>query len=123
VNVNDYMDRVYPSPPCWDLVADVYLSEMARAVTKFRIVNNSVRSLAAVFRIAIQKNPDGFAQLAGPEEMCLVLLAATPSVGTHHCGVYVDGKVLHALESGVVYQDMASLGDAYQVIEFWGLAP
>ncbi len=80
-----------------------------------------MRSLAAAFRIAIQKNPDGFAQLDGPEEMCLVLLAATPSVGIHHCGVYVDGKVLHALETGVVCQDMASLGDAYQVMEFWGL--
>ena len=121
MNVNDYLAKAYPSPPCWALVADVYASELAQPVTQWRAVNGSVRALASAFAVAVQKNPDGFAQLDAPEEMCLVLLGKLRSTGVHHCGVYVEGRVLHALETGPVHEGLTTLGDVYEVIEFWGL--
>ncbi len=67
----------------------------------------------------MRKNPDGFAQLAAPADMAVVLLGKQPGVGIQHAGIYLDGHVLHALESGVVFQDIASLGDLYRHMEFW----
>ncbi len=119
MNVNEYLGRQYPAPPCWALVVDVLQTERGQAVNEYKTVNSSIRAVAAAFRIALHKSAHGFAQVAAPVDFCVVLMGKTPALGMHHCGVYYQGKVLHAHAEGNLYQDLASLRDAYQVIEFW----
>lgn len=122
MNVADYQARDYGNPPCWNLVSDVYARELGRTVDAFKTVDSSVRQIAAAFRLALHKAPNGFQRLAGPEDFAIVLMGSSGRLGLHHCGVYLAGSVLHALPEGVMYQDMASLGDSYPLMEFWGLA-
>lgn len=120
MNVNEYLAKQYPSPPCWALVADVYSAELGEPVTAYRTINSSLRAIASTFRIAMHKSQHGFEQIEVPGDFAIVLLGRSPSLGLHHCGVFYDGKVLHALEDGNLYQDLASLADTYQVMQFWG---
>ncbi len=122
IDIAEYLGKVYPSPPCWALVADVYVNALAHPVDGFSTVNNSVRSIASAFRLAIHKNPNGFKQIPEPVEGCVVLLGKTHSIGLHHCGVYTDGKVLHALDSGNYLDEMSVIQDRYELIEFWAIA-
>lgn len=128
MNVADYQVKVYPNPPCWSLVADVYLTERGETVEEFKTIRESIRQLAtslqaqaiaSAFRLAVQKNPDGFARIEEPVDFAVVLMGRVPAAGVHHSGIYYQGKVLHATPEGVLYQDMASLQDAYPVMEFW----
>jgi hypothetical protein len=119
VNVTDYLAKSYPTPPCWALVADVYTSELGQAVDGYQTINSSVRAIAAAFRLALHKSPHGFGQIAQPVDYAVVLMGRTPTLGLHHCGVYYEGRVLHALADGTLYQDMASLAAEYPLMEFW----
>lgn len=122
MNVNDYLGRQYPFPPCWSLVADVYASELDDTVTDYKTVNKSIRAIAGAFRLALHKSAHGFAQIADPVDFCVVLLGKTPRTGLHHCGIFYQGRVLHMLESGGQYQEMSVIGDEYALIEFWAKA-
>lgn len=119
MDVATYLPKVYPDPPCWALVTDVYQAELGLPVHEYRTINNSVRAIADAFRFALHADKHGFAQIAEPQEMCVVLMGKSRRLGPHHAGVYTGGKVLHALPTGNVWQDMASLGDLYQFMEFW----
>jgi len=119
IDINPYLAKQYSLPPCWNLVADFYNAELAQPVDAFRTVNSSIRSIASAFRIAVYKNPNGFKQILEPVENCVVLLGKSERLGLHHCGVFVGGRLLHALESGVQYQEMSVVGDEYVLIEYW----
>lgn len=119
MNVNDYLPKQYPDPPCWALVADVYATELGLGVQEYRTVNNSVRSIAAAFRLHLYKGGHGFEQVEVASDYTVVMLSRYPKLGMHHCGIYFEGKVLHALPDGNLYQDVASLRDVYSVMEFW----
>lgn len=128
MNVSTYLARDYPAPPCWALAADVYLHELGEPVDGFKTVTESIRQLSAAvrlkaigtaFRLAIHKNPDGFCQIDEPKDYALVMLGRNAKTGIHHVGVFYQGKVLHAMDSMPVYQDLASLGDEYQLMQFW----
>lgn len=119
MNIATYLARVYPDPPCWALVADVYTAELGLRVDEYRTINNSARAAAKAFRFALHASQHGFAQIAEPQQWCVVLMGKSASLGLHHAGVYVDGKVLHALPEGNLHQDLASLRDGYQLMEFW----
>lgn len=122
MNINEYFGRDYASPPCWDLVADIYGRELGKTVGTFKSDDESIRKIAAAFRIALHNAPKAFKRLDGPAEFAIVLMGSGGRLGLHHCGVFLNGRVLHALSSGVVHQDLASLRDAYPLMEFWGLA-
>ena len=122
IDANAYLARQYPAPPCWCLVADVYTTELGQPVDAFQTVNNSIRSIASAFRLSIHKNPNGFRQIGVPVENCVVLLGKTERLGLHHCGVVVGGKLLHALESGVYFEELSSVADQYALIEYWAKA-
>jgi hypothetical protein len=122
MDVNAYLAKQYDSPPCWQLVADVYTSELAQPVTDYKTINASIRAIASAFRIALHKSPDGFAQIPAPVDYCVVLMGKTAAMGLHHCGVFYQGRVLHALDAGNRYEEMSVIGDAYAVIEFWARA-
>lgn len=116
---NNYMGRDYGALPCWLLVADVYRSELSLPVTDYRTINGSVRELAKAFSLALHKSPHGFGQIDEPVDFAVVLMGRTPRIGITHAGIYWHGHLLHALESGVLLQDMASVRDTYRVVEFW----
>ncbi len=122
MDTNDYLGKVYPSPPCWALVADVYATELGDAVDGHKTINASIRSIASTFRLALHKSAHGFAQIAVPVDYCVVLMGKSARAGLHHCGVYYGGKVLHMLESGGVYQEMSVIGDEYKLVEYWAKA-
>jgi len=119
VNVNDYLARSYPLPPCWALVADVYTHELDQPVHEYRTITDSVRAIAATFRLELHKAAHGFRQALAPQDMDVVLLGRSVELGVHHAGVYWQGSVLHALPTGNYFQDLASLRDQYQLVEFW----
>jgi hypothetical protein len=120
MDVNSYLGKAYENPPCWLLVTDVYLTELADAdVLAFKTVDTSVRSIADTFRLALHKEPHGFRRITEPADYAVVLMGRSARLGLHHCGVYYQGSVLHAVEDGVFYQDLASLRDTYPLIEFW----
>jgi len=122
MNTNDYLGKQYPSPPCWSLVANVYADELSDTVLDYKTINASIRTIASAFRLALHKSPHGFAQLSEPVDYCVVLMGRTARTGLHHCGIYYDGKVLHAMDSGNYYQELHTIQDEYKLIEFWGKA-
>jgi hypothetical protein len=119
LDIAAYQAKQYPQPPCWALVADVYTTELGETVNEYRTVSSSVRAIASAFRLALHKTQHGFHQVAEPADFAVVLMGKTPSLGLHHCGVFYGGKVLHANPEGTMYQDLASLQDEYQLMEFW----
>lgn len=119
MNVNDYLAKQYGTPPCWELVADVYAREMGQAVNDYRTVNSSIRAIASAFRIALHKSPAGFAQIDAPSDFCIVLMGKSQSMGLHHCGVFYAGRVLHALADGNRYDEVSVIGDGYALVEYW----
>jgi len=119
VNVDYYLAKQYENPPCWLLVADVYGRELGKTVNEYRTVNNTVREIAAKFRLELHKGEHGFQQVDAPSDFTVVLLSRHPREGWHHVGVFFQGSVLHALSTGNLYQDMGSLGDTYSMMQFW----
>ena len=118
-DVNAYLGRQYPHPPCWALVADVHARELGLDLNAYQ-AGASVRSIADAFRLALHTTDHGFARLPAPRELCVVLMGRSAKLGPHHCGVYTGGKVLHALDGITLHQDLASLRDGYPLLEFWG---
>ena len=119
MNIAEYQAKVYPNPPCWALVADVYRNELSDGVDNFSTVSNSVRQIAKEFRFRLHKGRHGFLQVEEPRDYAVVLMGKAERLGFHHCGVFYDGKVLHANPEGTLYQDLSSLRDAYPLMEFW----
>ena len=122
MNIADYMEKQYGPQPCWELVADVVTSEGGELPVDYKTVNRSVREMASAFRLAIHKSPHGYAQVVDPVDLCIVLLGKTERVGVHHCGIYFDGKVLHAMPGATMYEDMSVIGDAFELVQYWAKA-
>lgn len=119
MDISAYLAKQYGPQPCFELVADVYQTELDAIAVDYKTVNRSVREMAAAFRIAIHKAPHGFVQVAAPVDYCVVLLGKDDKIGIHHCGVYYDGKVLHAMPDITLYEELPALGDRYKLVEFW----
>ena len=122
IDINAYLAKTYGPQPCWELVVDVYATELQAVPVDYRTVNRSVREMAAAFRLAIHKSAHGFVQVDTPVDLCIVLLAQRANLGIHHCGIYFAGSVLHALSSVTLYEPLSSLQDAYEVVQFWAKA-
>jgi len=119
MNVSTYQAKVYPAPPCWPLVSDVLMTERGLALDTCKTVTGSLRAAASAFRLELHKGAHGFQQVAEPEDFAVVLMGKTMKVGIHHCGIYYQGRVLHALETGTLYEELAGLREEYQLVEFW----
>lgn len=122
LDVADFQARVYGDPPCWQMVADVYTSVLGQEVEEYKTISTSVREIAAAFRLVLHKGAHGFARVEEPVDFAVVLMGKTQKLGLHHAGIFYGGKVLHALpasDGGTLYQDLASLQDAYPLMEFW----
>lgn len=125
IDIDAYLAKSYPNPPCWSLVTDVFANELQAPVTEYKTINSDIRSIASAFRLALSKSADGFEQVAAPQDYAVILLSRLPKLGWHHCGVVVGGAVLHAVESGiggVKYEDMSTVLDAYPKYQLWARA-
>lgn len=122
MDVNAYLGKVYPLPPCWNLVADIYRTELSTTVTDYKTINASIRAIASEFRLALHKSAHGFSQIAEPVDFCVVLMGKSARAGLHHCGIYYQGKVLHMLASGGLYQEPSVIADEYKLVEYWAKA-
>ncbi|MEC5213326.1 hypothetical protein RCH06_001872 [Polaromonas sp. CG_9.5] len=120
--VNDYLAKDYGLQGCWSLVADVVATETGATPLTFRTINRSVRQMASEFRIALSKGQHGYVESAEPVNLCIVLLGKTERVGIHHCGIYFEGKVLHALTGITLYEELSVIRDAFEVVQFWAKA-
>ena len=119
IDINAYLAKTYGPQPCWELVADVYDTELSSVPVDYKTVNRSVREMASAFRIAIHKSAHGFVQVSEPVDLCIVLLAKNARVGIHHCGIYHDGSVLHALPGVNLFEPLSVINDAFEVVQFW----
>lgn len=119
MNINDYLAKQYSLPPCFDLVADVYMNELHNILPQYKSTNSSFKAIANAFRIALHNNEHGFVQVESPVDYCVVLMAKLADANCHHIGVYYEGKVLHALPSGNLYQDISSIRDQFKRVEYW----
>ena len=122
IDTNAYLAKQYGPQPCWELVADVYNTELQAVPVDYKTVNRSVREMASAFRLAIHKSAHGFVQVTEPVELCIVLLAKHSHIGIHHCGIYHDGSVLHAMPGITLFEPLSTIKDAFEVVQFWAKA-
>lgn len=122
MNINDYLAKDYGPQGCWSLVADVVATETGAVPLTFRTINRSVRQMASEFRIALSKGQHGYVEIAAPTDLCIVLLGKSERVGVHHCGIYHDGKVLHAMTGITLYEELSVIRDAFEVVQYWAKA-
>lgn len=120
--VNDYLAKTYGPQPCFELVADVYQTELNAIPVDYKTVKRSIREMASAFRLAIHKSAHGFVEIVEPVDMAIVLLGKNDRIGIHHCGVYYDGKVLHAQSGATLYEELSVIRDSFEVVEFWAKA-
>lgn len=120
LDVAAYQARVYEEPRCWKLVADVYADNVGESPAEVETVTESMRRAARAFRLELYKHHPGMQQLDEPRDLAVVLMWPSEERKRAHCGIYWQGKVLHANEAGVLYQDLSSLRSTYRVIEYWG---
>jgi len=119
IDINNYLAKTYGPQPCWELVADVYNTELSALPIDYKTVNRSVREMASAFRLAIHKSNHGFVQVIEPIDLCIVLLAKHARVGIHHCGIYYDGSVLHAMPGITMFEPLSVVNDTFEVVQFW----
>ena len=107
---------------CWALVAMVYLYELETDIPDFKSVTDNVKDISAVFTAAFATGEHGFKKVDTPENYDVAVFARDTAWGRHcHCGVWYDGKVLHASKDscGVAYQDIKQASHGFKEIEFW----
>ena len=119
MNVGEYQSRAYGHQPCWELVADVYHRERFDISVAYVKANRSIREMADAFRLALHQCEHGFKRTENPDDFCIVLLGRNEKIGIHHCGVWYDGKILHAEPTMVFYEDIGTVRARYQLMEFW----
>lgn len=122
MDINTYLVKQYGPQPCWELVADVYATELQAIAVNYKTVNRSVRQMASAFRLAIHKTAHGFSQVAEPVDFAIVLLGKTVEIGVHHCGIYYGGKVLHAMTGITMHEELSVIRDHFALVEFWAQA-
>lgn len=121
MNVAAYQIKQYETPRCWGLVTDVYQNVLSADPLHVRSITESMRHASRAFRLRLHKDDIGLLQITEPRDFAVVLMWPTAKRRHPHCGIFYDGKVLHATEAATLYQDLASLGDAYEVMEYWSL--
>lgn len=122
MDVSFYQAQIFGAQPCWELVALVCSRESNDDPLEYKTVNRSIREMSSAFRLAFHKSPHGYEQVVDPVDLCIVLLGKSERVGVHHCGIYYAGKVLHAMPTVTMYEELSTIRDAFALVEFWGRA-
>ncbi len=120
MDINTYLARQYDLPPCWSLVSDVYTSELGCSISKYTS-STSFKDIANAFRLALHNRDHGFIEVGTPSDYCIVLLGKKLNSPPHHVGVFYKNKILHALATGNLYQDISSISDQFKLIRYMEL--
>ncbi len=115
--IEKYLAKHYEWPPCWQLIADVYVNELGLCVDDYTPKTDSMRDVANAFRLALHDNKHGFTQQDSANNYDVVLLGKNKKVT--HCGLYYNSGVLHSLKNMVIWQPMAQITDTYGLIEYY----
>jgi cell wall-associated NlpC family hydrolase len=119
LDVNLFIQKQYPNPPCWALVSDIYTSVLGLKLRHLKPKNPSLRAISERFRLALHTGEHGLERVLHPVDFCIVCFAKKKNNTPHHCGVYYKGQIIHATEQGNLFQDLHSLTDTYERIEYW----
>lgn len=119
MNVNEYLVKQYTRPGCWCLVTDVYVNELDLRLKNYQVADTSLRSISEAFRIELHRNQHGFVKVDSPSNYSVVLMAKFAGQNPHHAGIWYEGKVLHNVPLGNLYQDISSLSDQFKHVEYW----
>lgn len=107
---------------CWGLYCLVKKQEQGQDVAMFRAINSTARGISDTFNAEIKLGNHGHTQVQEPQQFDLVLLKRVRLNQTiYHCGVYVDGMILHAngnANSGQVWHEPIANFDRW-AMEFW----
>jgi len=103
---------------CWGLVSLVYADIYSDIVCEFLPKAEGYRAITAAFTAAFSENKHGFKQVEKPTKHCVVIMKHRLLT---HCGIYEDGKVLHANGQAkqVIYQDIKEASRRFDTVEYW----
>jgi len=114
--IDAYLAKIYPKPPCWHLVADIYRKELGISVIDFTPETDNPLAVANAFRIALHEGRHGFAKVERADNFAVVLLGRSKPT---HCGVWYDDGVIHAMGNITIWQPVAQIKDRFQLMEYW----
>ena len=123
MQVSHYQAKQYGPQPCWELVADLYATERKALHVGYEQKDRTLRGMADAFRLAVHHNQNGFKCVGDPSDYCIVLLGKNQRIGIHHCGVYFDGRVLHAMPGITLFEPLSVIRDRFELVEFWAQPP
>ena len=72
--IERYIAKHYEWPPCWQLVADVYINELGLSLDDYTPKTDSMRDVANAFRLALHNNKHGFTKQDTATSYDVVLL-------------------------------------------------
>lgn len=110
-----YCPRNITGLNCWGLVA-AYYTQKGKELPNYTIDSVSHREIASAFTAAFLTGDHGFKKTDTPVDGDLILFK---SKTRSHCGLLLDGKVLHSTPvRGVVYQSIGDV-EGFTEIEYW----
>jgi|ERR1051326_843931 hypothetical protein len=114
LSIDPFLDRM-PSKTynCLDFVREVWLYLMGEDVT------DKLTGLAGEFAIrrANLSGVKAFKRLQQPIDPCFVVMQRFKYVP--HCGIYLDGRVLHLKDSGVEFQPIEVAKSYFQIVRYY----
>lgn len=118
--IAEYLPRQYPAPPCWLLVMDVLREQCGFIPDDHTPARDDPLAIGHAFRLALhQGGLRHFQRVAAPTDFSVVFMARRAGGVPLHCGVWYQGKVLHAMREGVRWEPLFALADRYAHFEYW----
>lgn len=112
--------KQYEYPACFTLVTDFYLNEFGFEFKNFDIQGKNIKQLRTAFVLSILKDKL-FYRTDYPKDGSIVLMYKDYADRPNHCGIYIQNRILHALNTLVVWQSLSALTDYYNKIEYGDL--
>ena len=104
---------------CWHLV-DSVRADLGYQSHKFSAITPAIRDVSKAFEFEIERGGHGLHQQQEMRDHDVVIMSRRwGSLNRYHCGVVIDGKVLHADNVGVAHVELSELAHTWQRIEFW----
>ena len=104
---------------CWHLV-DSVRADLGYQSHKFSAITPAIRDVAKAFEIEIERGSHGMHQQPEMNDYDVVIMSKPWAGGfIYHCGIAIDGRILHAHKSGVSYDSVDTIIQTWPRIEFW----
>lgn len=101
---------------CWALVARVYRDLFSETLTDYNADN--ISKVSAAFTAAFARGDHGFHNVETPEDFDVIVMF---SKRLTHCGIYYQGKILHANGGAkqVTFERLKDVTRQFEAVEFW----